>query len=75
VSLRSVGRMIVAPAGVAVAVGILLRPLGAAAVLLAFASFFAAQLVVGVHSRRQLEGAKRRVAASRARRQRLRRKR
>jgi hypothetical protein len=76
VSLRSVGRMIVVPAGVAVAVGILLRPLGAAAaVLLAFASLLAAQLVVGVHSRRQLEGAKRRLAASRARRQRLRRQR
>lgn len=75
VSLHTVGRMIVAPAGVAVAVGLLLRSLGPAAFLLALASFFAAQLVVGVQSKRQLEAAKRRLAANRARRQRLRRQR
>jgi hypothetical protein len=44
VSLQAVGRMIIAPAGVAVAVGILLRPIGMAAFLLAFASFLMAQL-------------------------------
>jgi len=67
--------MIIGPAGVAVAVGILLRPLGPAAFLLAFVTFLAAQLAVFVQSRRQLEAAKRRLVASRARRQRLRRRR
>jgi hypothetical protein len=72
VSLQTVGRMVIAPAVVAVAVGLLLRPPGSAAFLLAFASFFAAQLAVGVQSRRQLEDAKRRLATSRARRRRRR---
>jgi hypothetical protein len=67
--------MIVASAGVAVVVGILLRPLGPAAFLLAVAGFMAAQLAFGVRSRRRLDDAKRRLAAGRARRQRLRRQR
>lgn len=68
-SVRTVGRMVIAPAAVAVAVGFLLRSLGSAAFLLALASFLAAQLAVGIQSRRRLEHAKRRLAASHARRQ------
>jgi hypothetical protein len=64
--------MIVAPAGVAVAVGILLRPLGPAAALFAAAAFLAAQLVVVAQSRWELETARRRVERSRARRAQLR---
>ncbi|HEX6664823.1 MAG TPA: hypothetical protein VF025_14215 [Gaiellaceae bacterium] len=71
-SLRAVGRMILAPAAVAAAAGILLRPLGPAALPLAFATFFAAQLAVHAQSQRQLDAVKRRLAASRRRRQRLR---
>jgi membrane protein implicated in regulation of membrane protease activity len=64
--------MLVAPVGVAVVIGILLRPLGAPVFFLAFASFLAAQLAVGVRSVRRLDDAKRRLVASRARRERLR---
>jgi hypothetical protein len=75
VSLRSVGRMIVGPAGVAAVVGVLVRPLGPTAILLAAAAFLAAQLVVLAQSRRQLEAARRRLEASRAWRNQLRRRR
>jgi hypothetical protein len=67
--------MIVGPAGVAAGVGILVRPPGPATVLLAAAAFVAAQLVVLAQSRWQLEGARRRLDASRARRNQLRRER
>jgi len=71
-SLHAIGRMIIAPAGAAVAVGIRARPLGPAASLLAFATFFVVQLGIFAWSRRRLEHAKRRLVASRARRRRLR---
>ena len=75
VSLRTFGRMVVAPAGVAVAVGVLLHPLGPAAALAAAAAFLAAQLVVLAQSHWQLEAARRRLEATRIRRERLRRQR
>lgn len=74
-SLRAVGRMILGPATVAAVAGIMLRQLGAAALPLAVATFFAAQLAVRAQSKRQLEAAKRRRDANRARRRQLRRRR
>ena len=71
-SQHAVGRMIIVPVGVAVAVAALLSPLGPAALIFAFAAFFAAQLTVLARSGLQLDASKRRLAASRARRQRLR---
>jgi Cu+-exporting ATPase len=70
--LDALGRMIIAPAAVAVAVGILLRRLGSAAVLIGFAILLVAQLAVFARSHWQLEIARRRLAASRRRRARLR---
>lgn len=61
-SLRAIGRMILAPGIVAVAVGLMLRRLGdGAAVILAIAAFFAAQLLVSVQSKRQLSDARQRL--------------
>jgi hypothetical protein len=67
--------MIVGPAGVAAAVGVLFHPLGPATILLAAAAFFTAQLAVLAQSRWQLEAARRRLEASRARCKQLRRQR
>jgi hypothetical protein len=75
VTLRTVGRMIVGPAAIAAAVGVLLRPLGPAVAPLAVAAFLTTQLVAGGQSRWQLEAPGRRLAASRARRKQLRRQR
>lgn len=60
-SIRAFGRMILAPALVAVAVGLMLRRLGDAAVVLAIAAFFAVQLLVAARSKRQLSHARRRL--------------
>jgi hypothetical protein len=67
--------MIVVPGAVAIAVGILVWPIGSAGVLLAAAAFLASQLVGLTLSHRRLEVARRRVEVSRLRRQRLRRQR
>jgi hypothetical protein len=64
--------MIIAPAAVAVAVGILLRRLGSPAVLIGFAVFLVAQLRVLARSQWRLEMARRRLAASSGRRARRR---
>jgi hypothetical protein len=71
-SLDALGRMIIAPAAVAVAVGILLRRLGSSAVLIGFVVFLVAQLTVLARSHWQLEIARRRLASSRGRRARRR---
>jgi hypothetical protein len=68
--LDAVGRMVIAPAGLAVAVGAVLGPVGPVAVLIGFAVFVAAQLGVLARSHRRLETAMRRLEAARARRQR-----
>lgn len=60
-NVRAFGRMILAPALVAVTVGLTLRRLGDAAVILAIAAFFAAQLLVAAQSKRQLSRARRRL--------------
>lgn len=70
--MRAVARMIIGPAAVAATVGLLLRPLGPAALPLALATFFTAQLAVQTQSQRKLDVVKRRLAAHRARRRRLR---
>lgn len=66
-SFRAFGRMIVAPAVVAVAVGVMLRRLGITAGILALVVFFAAQLLVDAQSKRQLGHARRRLEQRRKR--------
>jgi uncharacterized membrane protein YbaN (DUF454 family) len=64
--------MVLLPAGVAVAVGLLLRLLGTAAVVLACAVFFAVQLLVLARSQRRLTAARLRLSEARSRQRRLR---
>jgi hypothetical protein len=71
-TLQTPGRMVVVPAAFGAAVGVALWPLGPTAVLLGFAAFLAAQVVVLARSCRQLANAKRRLIASGARRELLR---
>lgn len=71
-SLQTLGRMVIVPAVFGTAVGVALWPLGPTAGLPGIAAFLAAQLVVLARSHRQLENAKRRLIASRARRELLR---
>jgi len=66
---RAVVRMILVPTGVALAIGVTLRGLGTAAVLLACAAFLAAQLFVVVCSKWRLAAAERHLNTIRARRQ------
>ena len=67
-SPRTVGRMLVAPAGVAIAVAVMLQSLGAAAFLLACAAFVGMQLIVVAQSELRLAAAKRRLRELRSQR-------
>jgi hypothetical protein len=68
VKSRAALQTLIAPAGVALTVGVFLRGLGMAAILLAWAAFLAVQLLVVVYLQWRLVAVKKRLNSIRARR-------